>query len=199
MIELLQKFILAIGLTGIVGIFLFGLIFATGKNLEKGFWNKNIGLSLLAAICIIIGGSKAIKPVIYFDSGLIDNGTDVNTNDMHTVYFRWGVESWVPPISLVKITAYDRNLVKTPADIVNYTGDIVAENIPVLYGEANVYMENEFTNYTFFVEHSYMPDAPIVTNGVYHIQAVGGEKIWIPIGLTIKDDLHIISPHKEKQ
>jgi hypothetical protein len=124
-----------------------------------------------------------------------DDGTSLDTNDWHTVNFKWKYDEWVIPASVVSIRAFDKDVVYTN-EIPVESCQLVANNIPISEKQASVFMERESTNYFYYVEHSYIPDAPVVTNGVYHIHAVGTNNVWVPIGLKIFDDSRIISPNK---
>jgi hypothetical protein len=58
-------------------------------------------------------------------------------------------------------------------------------------------MELDATNYLYFAEQSFIPDVPVVTNGVYHLHCIGGENVWVPIGAKIYDGVECISPPRE--
>lgn len=188
-----------------VGLFGLAVLVAIGVFcLCKDAWtiyrqSKNLLIMIPLAIgAIIVGGTKPSTPKaqVYWDEGLRDNGTEIDTNNLQQITFRWTREDWVPPVAVVRGYAWHKS-VGTPTGFDNSI--TIFSNVPVTAGQAIVMMEQDATNYVYYVEQSYIPDAPVVTNGVYHIHAVGTNSVWIPIGLTIKEDSRIISPHKEKQ
>jgi hypothetical protein len=149
-------------------------------------------------IAVVVGGTKpddTPRATVYHDEGLINVSYKIDTNDLRMITFTWGKEEWVPYMAIVKGYVWDKNS--------SYVGDFdngtLIFNVPIMDETVNVIMESDATNYVYYLEQSFIPDAPVVTNGVYHIHSVGGNNIWMPIGLTIKEDSRIISPHKEKQ
>lgn len=201
--ELFDIFSLSVLWVGLIGL---ALIVAIGVFcLCKDAWTiyrlskKRLIMIPLAVGAIIVGGTKPEgkpKAQIYWDDGLRDNGSEIDTNDLRRITFKWAREDWVPAVAVVRGYAW-HNSVGTPTGFDNSIP--IFSNVSVTDGQAIVMMEQDATNYVYYVEQSYIPDAPVVTNGVYHIHAVGTNSVWIPIGLTIKEDSRIISPHKEKQ
>lgn len=197
--DIFSHVVLWTGLLGLVLMAVIGIIYVCKDAFATFKASKNIAIMIpFTIIAIIVGGTKPSTPKaeVYWDDGLRDNGTEVDTNNLQQITFRWIREDWVPPVAVVHGYAWHRS-VGTPTGFDNSIP--IFSNVPVTDQQAIVMMEQDATNYVFYVEQSYIPDAPVVTNGVYHIHAVGTNNVWIPIGLTIRDDFHIISPHKEKQ
>lgn len=197
--DIFSHVVLWTGLLGIVLMAVIGIIYVCKDAFATFKASKNLAIMIpFAIIAIIVGGTKPSTSTakVYWDEGLRDAGTAIDTNDLRQITFKWSYEDWVPSVATVSGYAWDKSI-ETPTD---FDGSIpIFSGVPVTDRQATVLMEQDATNYVFYVEQSYIPDAPVVTNGVYHIHAVGTNKVWIPIGLTIRDDFHIISPHKEKQ
>lgn len=151
-------------------------------------------LSAVATIAAIVGGSKAPKPLITWDEGLHDNGSYIDTNDLRRVEVRWTYDSWIPSVATFTLSAIEKDKVN-PDPASNRLVTVATVSITNLLLSA--IMERDATNYLFFAEQSFIPDAPVVTNGVYHIKCVGGENVWVPIGLKIYGDSELISPPEE--
>lgn len=197
---ILKEVVLLVGLYGLLSIFLcyiISIVCKAFKMVSRGkYYASMFGLMFGT---MMVGGTKTDIPTaqIYWDEGLRDAGTAIDTNDLRQITFKWSYEDWVPSVATVSGYAWDNTAGGVPTD---FEGSIpIFSNVPVTDRQAIVMMEQDATNYVYYVEQSYIPDAPVVTNGVYHIHAVGTNKVWIPIGLTIKEDSRIISPHKEKQ
>lgn len=143
-------------------------------------------MSIVAVIAIWVGGTKPARISVNWDDGLHDNGTAVDTNDLRRIDFRWTFDNWIPNVATVSIL---------------YITISEPESEPVLIGstaiaaqEMAVMMPSDATNYVYYVEQSFIPDAPVVTNGVYHIKCFGGDGVWIPQGLMIYGDENLILP-----
>lgn len=136
-------------------------------------------LGLLALWCTYVGGTKPEQVLVRFDEGLHNDGTEVSTNNPHVITFRWSYDSWIPPVTTVRVSA---NLIGTT------NGTFEVGTTSITNREMVAYMETDATNYMYFVEQSYNPEPSVVTNGVYHIQCFGGVDVWIPKGLTIYGD-----------
>lgn len=194
---ILNEVVLRLGLYGLLAIFMCHIISLVCKSFKTVSRGKYYGSMFGLMLCtIIVGGTKTpvIEAVIVWDDGLHDAGTTVDTNDLRNITFRWTYDNWIPTIATVSIKAYDIHTVNQDPTVDR--GFYVCNGVPITDESANVMMETDATNYCYFVSQSYMPDAPVVTNGVYHIQSVGTNNVWIPIGLKIFEDSRIISPYK---
>jgi len=157
-------------------------------------WRKKrhaVVMSAVAVIAIIVGGSKPARIVIRWDDGLHDNGSMINTNDLRFVEIRWRYDAWIPDVATFTLSAIEINSVNPDPTEDRLT---VIGSCPITNLSMTVMMERDATNYMFFAEQSFIPDAPVVTNGVYHIKCVGGENVWVPVGLKIYGDGNVISP-----
>lgn len=195
--EIFASGVMFVGLFGLTSMFVYyisKLMFRSANIISKG--RSVFATSLMILIATIVGGTKPDhnKVIIHWDSGFKNYGYDINTNDLRNITFKWDYENWVPSIAKVDIRAYDMHTVN-PDPYVD-RGFYVCNNVPITDKSVSVYMETDVTNYCFYVSQSYIPDAPVITNGVYHISAVGTNNVWIPIGLQIFEDSRIISPQK---
>lgn len=194
---ILREVVLLVGLYGLLAIAICCIISIIAKAFNIVSRGTYYGSMFSLMFCsIIVGGTKTPIPevLIEWDDGLHDAGSEINTNDLRYITFRWTYENWVPDISKIDIKAYDIHTVNQDPTVDR--GFYVCNGVPITDRSVNVMMETDATNYCFYVSQSYIPDAPIVTNGVYHIHAIGTNNVWIPIGLKIFEDSRIISPHK---
>ena len=202
--EIFGTTVLYVGIGGLVALAASVLIVAV-KDPISDFMRDNdtFHVLLLTAMCLIglhdafskSGGTVTPKAIIVWDDGLHDAGTKVDTNDLRNITFRWTYDDWIPNVATVDIKAYDIHTVNPDPNVDR--GFYVCNGVPITDKTAMVLMETDATNYCFYVSQSYIPDAPVVTNGVYHIHAVGTNNVWVPIGLKIFEDSRIISPQGE--
>lgn len=195
--EVFSSGVIYVGLFGLISMFVYyisKLVFRATNIISNG--RSVFATYIMILIAIIVCGTKPenIKVMIHWDSGFKNYGADINTNDLRKITFKWDYAEWVPEIAKVDIKAYNIHIVNPDPTLDR--GFYVCNNVPITDKSVSVYMETDITNYCFYVEQSYIPDAPVVTNGVYHIHAVGTNHVWIPIGLKIFEDSRIISPHK---
>lgn len=175
---------------------LFGLLAIGGAvvvcELIRGWrvWRAQrhvVVMSAAAVLAIIVAGTK--PPLwIKWDEGLHDAGSHIDTNDFRRVEFAWTFDAWIPNVATFTLSAVELGL----------GGELfTVATVPITNRALTVMMEREATNYLFFAEQSFIPDAPVVTNGVYHVKCVGGENVWVPVGLKIYGDAELISPPSE--
>lgn len=132
-------------------------------------------LALLAAWSLYVGGVKPPKAYISWDEGLYDAGSEVDTNDLNRITFRWRYDPWIPPISTVTVSALP----------IGSSNSFEVASAPVTNLALTARMDLEATNYTYLVTHSYVPDPGIVTNGVYHVECFANERrAWVPKGMA---------------
>ena len=181
---------------------LFGLlaivvgVFASETIRSWKIWRSRrhaAALTLVAAVAVIVGGSKAPTPQITWDSGLHDAGSEISTNDYRLITVRWTYDSWIP--SAATFTLWATPTTPNPDPTVDRTFDVAS--VPITNLQLYAIMELDATNYLFFAEQSFIPDQPVVTNGVYHLRCVGGENVWVPIGAKFYDGAECISPQHE--
>jgi hypothetical protein len=187
-----------IGLVGLLATILYCVIAAYFGSVRAFAVTKHSVMMIpMLILGIIVGGTKPpiIKAIIVWDDGLHDAGTKVDTNDLRNITFRWTYDDWIPNVATVDIKAYDIHTVNQDPTVDR--GFYVCNGVPITDRTAMVLMETDATNYCYYVSQSYIPDAPVVTNGVYHIHAVGTNNVWVPIGLKIFKDSRIISPRGE--
>lgn len=141
-----------------------------------------VALSCLAAVAIAIGGSKAAIIYVAWDEGLVNDGTAVSADDPRMVDFRWRCADWVPPAATVTVSASGR------LEPGGTNGLWVVGTACVTNRALAVVMPSAATNYRYFVEQSYIPDAPVVTNGVFHLRCWGNRDAWVPKGVTVYAD-----------
>lgn len=140
-----------------------------------------VALSSLAAVAIAVGGSKPVRLLVAWDEGLSDDGTAASADDPRMVEFRWRHASWVPAFATVTVSAAGR----PGADGTN--GIWVVGTAGVTNRALSAVMPSDATNYHYFVSQSYIPDAPVVTNGVFHLQCWGDREVWTPKGVRVYD------------
>ena len=175
---------------------LFGLLSICGAvvvcELIRGWkvWRAQrhvVVMSAVAVLAIIVGGTKP-RLLITWDEGLHDAGSHIDTNNLHRVELAWTFDAWIPNVATFTLSAVEQGLGSELFTVAT---------VPITNRALTVMMEREATNYLFFAEQSFIPDAPVVTNGVYHIKCVGGENVWVPVGLKIYGDAELISPPSE--
>lgn len=136
-------------------------------------------LALLAAWSLYVGGVKPPKAYISWDEGLYDAGSEVDTNDLNRITFRWRYDTWIPPISTVTVSALP----------IGSSNSFDVASAPITNLALTASMETEATNYTYLVTHSYTPDPADKTNGVYHIDCFDTtNRTWVPKGVVIMKD-----------
>ena len=132
-------------------------------------------LMLMTAWSLYVGGMKPPKAYITWDEGLYDAGSEVDTNDLNRITFRWRYDTWIPPISTVTVSALP----------IGSSNSFEVASAPVTNLALTARMDLEATNYTYLVTHSYVPDPGIVTNGVYHVECFANERrTWVPKGMA---------------
>ena len=132
-------------------------------------------LALVAAWAVHVGGTKPPKAYILWDAGLYDAGSEVDTNDLRRITFRWRYDPWIPPVSTVTVSAIP----------IGSSNSFEVASAPVTNLALTASMETEATNYVYLVTHSYVPDPGIVTNGVYHVECfANGRRTWVPRGVS---------------
>ncbi len=145
---------------------------------------RRLALGALAVAAIIVGGTK--PPQATWDQGLHDAGSEIDTNDLRRVTFRWTYDAWIPDVATFKLS-YVTKAAPEPEPV-------LVASCPITDLILSVVMESDATNYLFFAEQSFIPDVPVVTNGVYHVQCVGGTNVWVPIGLKIYEGERSVAP-----
>ena len=146
-----------------------------------------IALGIVACIACYIAANKPPQFNITWDMGLHNNGSAIDTNNLYHITVAWTYEAWIPPRSTLTFSAI-------PKDAESTNELFVVATAPITDLSFEAYMEREATNYLYFAEHSYIPDVPVVTNGVYHVHCVGGTNVWVPVGVTIRRGATTISP-----
>ena len=191
----IQGAILLGGLFGLLAIVVG--VFASETIRSWRIWRSKrnrVALTLVALVAIYVGGTKPPFLFIKWDEGLHDNGSYIDTNDLRRVEIRWNYDSWIPNVATFTLKAIVANEVNPDPNIDRL---FTVGSCPITNRTMSVLMEREATNYLFFAEQSFIPDAPVVTNGVYHLRCVGGQNIWVPIGAKFYDGVECISPPHE--
>lgn len=188
----IQGIILLGAIFGILAIFL-GVCFSEVVRSWR-IWrtkrNRRV-MTVLALIAILVGGTKPPRLNITWDEGLHNNGSYIDTNDLRRVEIRWNYDSWIPNVATFTLKAVEANTVNPDPNIDRV---FTIGSCPITNRAMSVMMETDATNYLFFAEQSFIPDAPVVTNGVYHIRCLGGNNVWVPMGLKIYGDGNAILP-----
>lgn len=187
----------AILLGGVFGLLAIVVgVFASETIRSWKIWRskRNRGvMTVVALIAILVGGTKPPRLSITWDSGLHDDGSMVNTNDLRQILIKWRYDSWIPNQATFTLKAVPT----TPNPDPNVDRVFEVASVPITNRYLYAIMETDATNYLYFAEQSFIPDVPVVTNGVYHLRCVGGENVWVPIGAKIFDGEECISPPNE--
>lgn len=147
---------------------------------------NRVAMGIVALLACYVAGTKPPVLSVAWDEGLHNNSSYIYTNDLQRVHFAWTYDNWIPPRATVSIEAIEKDAVTTNMTLV--------ATAPITDLSVEVIMERDATNYLFWVSQSFIPDVPVVTNGVYHVHCVGGTNVWVPIGLTINENGRPVSP-----
>ena len=164
-------------------------------------------MSFIAFVMILYGGSKGIRNLdITWDTGLSDDytyitnaiapcaqypeGVELETNDLRVLMVKWTKAVYVPDFSTVTFYGLPRSNPEAEMTAL-FTCSVTNLCYPVL-------MPDQVTNFVYFMENSYIPDAPTRTNGVYHIEAAkinsdedaetNNNVFTIPLGTSFRED-----------
>jgi len=191
MIDRIQGTILIVGMLCLAAIVLCVVAKEFTDAIYRWFHGKHtVILSIAGIIGIYVGGTKVPRPMITWDAGIHDNGSEISTNDTRMIAVRWTYENWVPPVATFTLRA----IPKTPNPDPSADMTFVVASVPITNMVLYAMMEMDATNYFYFAEQSFIPEAPVVTNGVYHIKCFGGNNVWVPHGLKIYGDGNCILP-----
>jgi len=158
---------------------LFGLLtIAVGTVLCECVWSWRIwrskraasAMSLLAFVAIMVGGKKPPAVMVTWDEYFTSKSAVVDTNDLRRIDFAWGVADGVPPIATATLSAIEVHSVN-PDPSSNRLFQVAT--VPMTNCHMAVQMPTDATNYLYWMECSFIPDAPVVTNGVYHLACAG--------------------------
>ena len=188
----LQGVILLGGVFGLLAIV--AGVFASETIRSWKIWRskKNwAAMTMVAVVALHVGGTKQPKLYITWDTGLHDNGSEINTKDLRQIHIKWTYDSWIPAAATFSLRAVPISAANQDPSV--YRTFEVA-SVPITNLQLYAIMELAATNYLFFAEHSFIPDQPVVTNVVYHLRCVGGENVWVPIGAKIYDGAECIAP-----
>ena len=149
-------------------------------------------LSLLACIAIIVGGTKPPRVSVSWDDYFTaPRSATVDTNDLRRIDLAWDVAQGVPNIATATLSAIEAHTVNPdPSSNRLFT----VATVPMTNRALSVIMPTEATNYLYWMECSFIPDANVITNGVYHLRCVGGDDVWVPIGISVYDNGRQLSP-----
>ena len=150
-------------------------------------------MTIVALAAIYVGGTKPMGHLIRWDAGLHDDGSFMSTNDYRMITVKWTFDSWIPNVATFTLKAIPTTVGHDPS--VDRTFEVAT--VPITNRILHAMMEMDATNYIFFAEQSFIPDVPVVTNGVYHLRCVGGQNVWVPIGAKIYNEAECISPPHE--
>lgn len=179
---ILNEVVLLTGLYGLLAIFMcyiISLVLKSFKTVLRGrYYGSMFGLMFCS---IMVGGTKTPIPevLISWDEGLYDAGSEVDTNDLNRITFRWRYDPWIPPISTVTVSALP----------IGSSNSFEVASASITNFELTASMETEATNYAYLVTHSYTPDPAVKTNGVYHIDCFDTtNRTWVPKGVVVMKD-----------
>lgn len=139
-------------------------------------------LAVVAAALFIYGASKAPIPraVVYWDDPFTNPSHTIDTNDLRHITFEWNAPPlYIPLDARANITAVYLHDTDTPTPF-------AVTNVSMFAFGADVWMQYDATNYAFYAECSWVPEPSVITNGVYHIPAVGTGERAVPIGARVE-------------
>ena len=187
----------AILLGGVFGLLAIVVgVFASEAIRSWKIWRSSrnkIATGALALIAIVVGGTKPMGRLITWDAGLHDDGSVMSTNNWRLITVKWTFDSWIPNQATFTLKAIPTTL--NPDPLVDRTFTVAT--VPITNRILHAMMEMPVTNYLFFAEQSFIPDVPVVTNGVYHLRCVGGHNVWVPIGAKFYNGEECMSPPAE--
>ena len=165
--EAFSRAVTVFAVAGLLSLSVGVLICALNRSLKEWLGRKHcLIMSVCAITSIIVGGTKHPLPLIHWDDGLYNNGSSIDTNDLRRLTVSWTYESWIPSVATFSLS-YVTRLNPEPSPVLIGT-------CPITNLSMSVYMETDATNYMFYAEQSFIPDAPVVTNGVYHVKCLDG-------------------------
>lgn len=185
--EIISGCVLIGGILGLLAIFLSVEFHETWRCWKIWRSKRHAGMmSIMALTAIIVDGSKRPTAIVEWDEFFLRGTHEIATNDLRRISFSWDVAPGVPNVATATISAIDIHT--QSSELFNIA------TVPMTNRNLIAYMPTDSTNYMYWAECSFIPDAPVVTNGVYHISCVGGTNVWIPVGLKIYGDGASISP-----
>ena len=135
-----------------------------------------------AAAAIIYGGSKPPGAIYlstewdeYFTTPL---SAQADTNDWRVASFAWNHAAFLPGTANAVFYAANR------FDDIPSLAEI--GRCPITNRAFTVQMPEDATNYLYSVLCDWTPPQPVVTNGVYHLRAIGSPDRAVPLGSTVK-------------
>ena len=187
----------AILLGGVFGLLaIVAGVFASTAISSWKIWRSSrnkYATGVLALIALVVGGTKPMGHLITWDAGLHDDGSVMSTNDWRMICVKWRFDSWIPNGATFTLKAIPNTVNPDPTVDRVFT----VATVPITNRSLYAMMELDATNYLYFAEQSFIPDKPVVTNGVYQLRCVGGHGIWVPIGAKIYNEVECISPLQE--
>ena len=139
-------------------------------------------IAVAFAALFIYGSNKAPLPSapVYWDEPFRGCSYTIDSNDLRHITFGWGAPpAYIPLDARAEISAVSLRDLDTP-DM------FVVTNVSMFAFGADVWMAFDATNYAYYVECDWVPTPSIVTNGSYHVRAVGTGERAVPIGVKIK-------------
>ena len=139
-------------------------------------------IAVVAAALFIYGGGKAPLPSahVYWDDPFNGYSYVVDTNDLRHITFGWNAPpAYIPLDARAEISAVSLRDLDTPTPF-------AVTNVSMFAFGAEVWMASDATNYAYYVECDWVPSPSVVTNGSYHVRAVGTGERAVPIGAKIK-------------
>lgn len=190
--ELVETSRYVIMVAGVATLLIIGLLRVAWRlrgvaaQLRRFFWMCSLA-AILAVVCVFYGGGKSS---FSFDTGLRDNGSYA-TND--TVHIAWTYIG-IPSASSIYIAYRETGT----TNVWNDLGETVAS---ALSWDATV---QNATNYDYLVYSTYVPPAPVHTNGVwqgpvYETKKRVGANSFIVIGAEVRQHGKVIAPPSAKR
>ena len=176
---LTSAFLMTILIVGFLGLPLGWL----SKNARRLCRSRSFPVfAAFAIVAILYGGSKPPGAIYlstewdeYFTAPL---SAQADTNDSRIASFKWNHAVFLPATANAIFYAANR------FDDIPMLAKI--GRCPITNRAFAVQMPEDATNYVYSAMCDWTPPQPVVTNGVYHLRAVGSPDRAVPLGSTVK-------------
>jgi len=176
---LMSAFLTAILVAGFLALPLYWLSKNAGRLCRSRAFPV---FAAFAAVAIIYGGSK--PPGAIYLTATWDNyftapmSAQSDTNDWRIASFAWNHAAFLPATANAIFYAANR------FDDIPSLAEI--GRCPITNRAFTVQMPQDATNYVYSAICDWTPPQPVVTNGVYHLRAIGSPDRAVPLGSTVK-------------